>query len=165
LIVEAGGDGIAKIIEKFIEMYPEVPKRQVDIKINEMAFKDKRGNDTKPTWYLKPEYENLVSSSSSSVHEKAAEKPEKAEKVEKSSKAEKAEKAEKPEKTSNKRKLEKQEDPDAGKDNRGPKKFKRAFGLYVRDYREEADHQLGDCADVSSSMVSFSFCDNVFDMI
>ncbi len=134
LIVEAGGDGIAKIVEKFVELHPDVPKRQVEMKINEMAFKDKRGVDTKPTWYLKSEFEKYASGGTSSV----------AQEVEGTSNKTKA---------SKKRKIEKEEDQQqdssVSKEVKEPKKFKRAFGLYVRDHREEADEKLGDVPDVS----------------
>jgi len=47
LVKEAGPDGVNKVIEKFVTNHPFAPKRQVEIKINEIAVKEKRTNDTK----------------------------------------------------------------------------------------------------------------------
>lgn len=51
LVKEAGPDGIAKVIEKFVINHPFAPKRQVEIKINEIAVKEKRTNDSKLVCY------------------------------------------------------------------------------------------------------------------
>ena len=40
IINTAGPDGIQKIIKLFVEKHPSIPKRQVEIKINEVAIKD-----------------------------------------------------------------------------------------------------------------------------
>lgn len=141
MIVEAGGDGIIKIVERFIEEHPEVPKRQIEIKINEMAYKEKRANDSKPTWYLKTEFEQYLAGSSSAGASSTKEGGESSSKS----------------KTPKKRKLEKEEDgqPQEGdsREVKEPKKFKRAFGLYVRDHRDEADQKLGDIEDVSMQTI------------
>ncbi len=43
LLVQHATLGVAKIVAKFLEEYPDVSKRQTELKISEMADKEKRG--------------------------------------------------------------------------------------------------------------------------
>jgi SWI/SNF-related matrix-associated actin-dependent regulator of chromatin subfamily A member 5 len=45
IIIGAGGDGMMKIVEKFLEAYPDVPKRAIENKVFEISTKEKRGAD------------------------------------------------------------------------------------------------------------------------
>ncbi len=45
LLVSAGADGIAKVVDKFISNHAAYPKRQIELKINEIAVKEKRDDD------------------------------------------------------------------------------------------------------------------------
>jgi hypothetical protein len=56
-LVTSGPDGINKVVEKFTEKYPLFSKRQVEIKINELALKEKREEDSIKVWHIKPEFE------------------------------------------------------------------------------------------------------------
>lgn len=44
------------MIDRFIAKNPQIAKRQVEIKINEIAVKEKRSEDTKQVWHVKDEY-------------------------------------------------------------------------------------------------------------
>ena len=60
MIKEAGPDGVSKVVEKFVEKYPNYAKRQVELKISEIAIKEKRVNDSKLVWYILPQYEHYL---------------------------------------------------------------------------------------------------------
>ncbi|OZJ04712.1 hypothetical protein BZG36_01815 [Bifiguratus adelaidae] len=45
---------IVKLIEETKQKYPSVAKAHVENRIKEIAKKEKRGSDTKPTWYVDP---------------------------------------------------------------------------------------------------------------
>ncbi len=52
LIAAAGADGINKVVERFVAIHPTISKRQVEIKIMEVAMKEKRPTDiTKVHWH------------------------------------------------------------------------------------------------------------------
>jgi hypothetical protein len=57
MLVASGADGINKVVDKFIERFPNYSKRQVEIKINELALKEKRNDDSVKVWHIKPEFE------------------------------------------------------------------------------------------------------------
>ncbi|CDH52569.1 hypothetical protein RO3G_06701 [Lichtheimia corymbifera JMRC:FSU:9682] len=55
-IIEVGkNDGMTKLISeaKSNKLLQSLPKRQIEMKIKDMAIKEKRGSDTKPSWYMK----------------------------------------------------------------------------------------------------------------
>jgi hypothetical protein len=60
LVAESGAEGVSKITEKFIVDHPGLAKRQIDIKINEVAVKEKRDGDSRPVWYINPEWEEYL---------------------------------------------------------------------------------------------------------
>lgn len=57
LLVASGPDGINKVIDRFIERFSDYSKRQVEIKINEVATKEKREEDNIKVWHIRPEFE------------------------------------------------------------------------------------------------------------
>jgi hypothetical protein len=52
-------DGVPKIVERFCEKYSMYSKRQVELKLNELAVKEKRGTDNRAMWYIRPDYEHF----------------------------------------------------------------------------------------------------------
>jgi hypothetical protein len=46
-VKDAGPDGISKVVEKFVVNHPSMAKRQVELKIQEIAVKEKRATDSK----------------------------------------------------------------------------------------------------------------------
>jgi hypothetical protein len=60
MLVASGPDGINKVIDKFIEKFSNYSKRQVEIKINEIAVKEKREDDNIKVWHIKPEFEYFL---------------------------------------------------------------------------------------------------------
>lgn len=160
----AGPDGIGKIINAFYANHPHIPKRQVELKINEMAVKEKRPAITdKIIWYLRPEYEKYLDMENfeSALPEKPA-----AASAGKGSKSKKGAAAAavatsgavvsgSPDehasggkgKATSKRPREKDSgELEAGAEGTSagmPKKFKRAFGFFVKAKRAEAAKTLG----------------------
>lgn len=57
MLVASGPDGIHKVVDKFLEKFPQYSKRQVEIKINDLAVKEKRETDHLKVWHIKPEFE------------------------------------------------------------------------------------------------------------
>jgi uncharacterized membrane protein len=51
---------MTKIVLKFIDLHSSVSKRQVEIKINELAIKEKRATDTQKVWHIRREFEYLL---------------------------------------------------------------------------------------------------------
>ena len=52
--------GIATIVKDFVANHSEISKRQCEIKINEIAEKEKRPGDSRQVWHIKPEFESLL---------------------------------------------------------------------------------------------------------
>jgi hypothetical protein len=46
MLLAAGTEGVAKVVTKFVELYPAVSKRQTEMKITEIAVKEKRASDS-----------------------------------------------------------------------------------------------------------------------
>jgi len=62
-IASSGASGIVSVANQFASAHPgEVSKRKIISKIEEVAKKEKReeDGDTKPIWYILPEYENML---------------------------------------------------------------------------------------------------------
>lgn len=171
MLKAAGPEGIAKVINSFVTAHPLFSKRQVEIKINELAVKEKRPEDQYKVWHIKDEFAHFLeqpgpggyapvaaaaaSSSSSSAPPKTP-KSEGKVKEEKGTSAAKA--------TPGKRKRDSSGGDDgeaadggdgnnAGSATKEPKKFKRAFGFFVKAKRAEAEEQLGEDAVVSEQTV------------
>ncbi|KAJ3005050.1 hypothetical protein HKX48_000903, partial [Thoreauomyces humboldtii] len=45
--------GIGKLVEEIKIVFPEIPKNQIELKIREIAVKEKRPGDQRPHWYIK----------------------------------------------------------------------------------------------------------------
>ena len=48
------------MVERFVDNHPNFAKRQVELKISEIAIKEKRANDNKLVWYILPQYEHYL---------------------------------------------------------------------------------------------------------
>ena len=59
-LIEYPSDGVLKCVGRFMIKYPEFAKRQVELKINEIAVKEKRANDAKQIWHIKNEYQHYL---------------------------------------------------------------------------------------------------------
>eukprot|EP00981_Chlorochromonas_danica_P005429 scaffold1091_cov164-Ochromonas_danica.AAC.52 len=127
LLKASGPDGITKVVEKFIGLHPLFAKRQVELKIGEIAVKEKQGDDTCRVWHIRPEFQRYL---------------EDGVKTAESSKRKASSNAADDKDTGSTRKKAKKEEP-LEIDRNGPKKFKRAFGFFVKAKRAEAEAQLG----------------------
>ena len=164
IIHNAGQDGINKLVTTFLATHEGVSKRQAEIKINELAVKEKRPEDKYIIWHIRPEFERYLHMTSS---EAAAAGAAAAGASATSSAA--ANGAAEVGASSKKRKKEETDDadggdaptPNGGAHSNGngsaaaaatakePKKYKRALGYFVKAKRAEAAEQLGDAAVVS----------------
>jgi hypothetical protein len=109
-LIDSGADGMSKVVDKFLENHPEIPKRQIEIKVNEVAVKEKRDGNSKIVWHIKPEFQQYLQV------EFASPKPAP-------------------------KRVREEEEVITASDGR-PKKFKRAFGFFVKDKRIEAQDKL-----------------------
>lgn len=146
LIRDAGPEGVSRVVEKFSAIHPSYAKRQVEIKINELAIKEKRPNDTKQVWYILPQYEHYLAmeiddapAEAPSVERRVGAKPGRKPRV--------YAEGEEPVTAAKKRKraAEADEPTPTAKSSAGePKKFKRAFGWFVKETRQEAEEAAKD---------------------
>lgn len=62
MLVRGGADGVTKIVSEFYGRYAKdgVSKRQTEMKINEIAVKEKREEDARPVWHLREGFTHLV---------------------------------------------------------------------------------------------------------
>jgi len=62
MLVRGGADGVTKIVSEFHGRYAKdgVSKRQTEMKINEIAIKEKREEDARPVWHLREGFTHLV---------------------------------------------------------------------------------------------------------
>ncbi|GMI09136.1 hypothetical protein TrVE_jg12629 [Triparma verrucosa] len=52
IVARAGPTGIKFLVEQFQKLHPEISKRQAELKINEVANREKRSGDRKAQWYV-----------------------------------------------------------------------------------------------------------------
>ena len=174
LLDAAGADGIAKVVDKFLALHPTYAKRQIELKIYELATKEKPSDSSKVVWQIKPEYakylkmENFldkVEGGAQTAMDVASGGPA-AVKTNPSSKKE-GSTAKKPKSDSNvaekedlqsakkatpKRKLyEEEEDQSRAATSvaKEPKKFRAPFGHFVRERQADVEKELGGAAAVS----------------
>ena len=148
LIHNAKQDGINKLVATFLQSYPSVSKRQAEIRINEAAVKEKRPEDKYIVWHLRDEYEKFLHMTPEEAVAAAAHLAP-AESVPASAKKRKAEDG------------EEADTPAHGNGNgastpggadKEPKRYKRAFGFFVKAKRAEAEAQLGATASVTDAL-------------
>eukprot|EP00903_Cladosiphon_okamuranus_P016661 g15364.t1 len=56
----SGSKGMEKVVTDFTAVHPEASKRQVEKKIQEIAYKEKRPGDVRDSWYIRPGFESLL---------------------------------------------------------------------------------------------------------
>ena len=136
MLVKAGYDGINKVVNQFVTKYPNVSKRQTELKIAEIAIKEKREEDKGKVWHIRPQYAHYLtmdtaeSTGPASVSTSAAEdRKRKSVSIDESSK-----KRQSTESSVAKRKR--------GEELQEPKKFKNAFNIFVKKIRAQAEEEL-----------------------
>ena len=150
LLKAAGADGIGKIINAFYANHPHIPKRQVELKIADIAIKEKRpGGADKIIWYVLPEYEKYLNmenfeSSAPSLPEKTAKSASKGKKDKTATPVAEDEPSStgKPKATKRPRESDTTSVATPAQPSM-PKKFKRAFGFFVKAKKAEAEKSLG----------------------
>ena len=166
MVRDAGPDGLIKIADAFMAKHPNVSRRQTCFKINEFAFKDKLDTDKQKVWHIKPAYEYLLNIGSgggggSSSASKAKNPKKSTGGGGSASKSGSKASAATPRSctggsnsvSGGKRKHEGDTSPGtdgAGADAEPPRRFKRAFGFFVKAKRAEAEAKLGGDAKVST---------------
>lgn len=162
---------MSKIVVPLLESNPTVSKRQTELKINELGLKDKEGDETQKTWKLRPEFERYLhmtpeeieqldkqaplESGSSSGGGSSGKSSAKKKKVKDEAAAGDADGAggkaaagKAKGASSDKKRKRSAEDDGAGAEavpppGEGPKRYKRAFGHFVRAHRTEAEKTVG----------------------
>jgi hypothetical protein len=65
MLKRAGPDGMSKVVNEFTTNHPEISKRQTELKVFEVAVKEKQHDDTKQvrntfSYFLRHERVNLI---------------------------------------------------------------------------------------------------------
>jgi hypothetical protein len=65
MLKRAGPDGMSKVVNEFTTNHPEISKRQTELKVFEVAVKEKQHDDTKQvsipfSYFLRYEHINLI---------------------------------------------------------------------------------------------------------
>lgn len=144
IIVASGSDGIQKVIDKFLETYPDVPKRAIENKIFEIATKEKRDSDVSKVWHMKAEFEYLLG--------KGFKAPKGADTSAKKRKISAIDEDNSSETVTSSAMKKKRQD---GASTEPPAKPKRAFKFFVKATRHEAETELGPEASVFFTFLLF----------
>jgi len=60
ILIKAGPDGIVKVVSSFLQLHPSISKRQIELKVAEIAIKEKRPSDTTKIWHIRKEFEHYL---------------------------------------------------------------------------------------------------------
>ena len=146
--MKAGYDGINKVVNQFVSKYPNVSKRQTELKIAEIAIKEKREEDKGKVWHIRPQYAHYLNmdtvDAAAVIAGPAAASNTSEDKKRKS--LEETSKKKKHGSDSNASKRKREEDLHE------PKKFKNAFNIFVKRVRAQAENELKAKAGVSPSV-------------
>jgi hypothetical protein len=152
MLKKAGPDGMSKVVNEFVANHPEVSKRQTELKIFEVAVKERQEDDTKQIWHIRTEFEQFLhmensydskaSSSSSISGPKGGKSKEKEGKVLQVKRKRDEDGDEEEGEDGHKSKVAAGSTPGGGK--KAPKKYKRAFGFFVKARRADAEEMIGD---------------------
>ena len=136
MLVKAGYDGINKVVNQFVTKYPTVSKRQTELKIAEIAIKEKREEDKGKVWHIRPQYAHYLNmdisesaGATSTATTSTEDKKRKSVSIDGSSKRRQS-----TESSVTKRKR--------GEELLEPKKFKNAFNIFVKRIRAQAEEEL-----------------------
>jgi len=159
IVSSAGSDGINKVVNTFMAMQGNVSKRQIEIKINEIAVKEKRPEDYYIVWHLRDEYAKYlkmtgeqaaaaIASETANKKRKATDASPSADTTTKELASKSTTKGGNAEPKSGSKDggaQQKQKLDDGGPSSalKEPKRFKTAFGFFVKVMREKAEKQLG----------------------
>lgn len=128
-------------MEKFVTTHPVYAKRQVELKIGELAVKEKQENDTCKVWHIKPEFAKFLTMEVDQPAFSAADRGEgQSSAVTDSGKRKAAAVLDGDAKGAGSAKKARKDDDAQAQE---PKKFKRAFGFFVKAKRSEAEEKLG----------------------
>ena len=158
MLKKAGPDGVNKVVNEFTAIHTELSKRQTEMKIAEVAVKEKKADDVKQVWHIRPEFQHYLTmenfhdekafAAAAAAASSSSAVPEKKVKTEKGTAAK--------EKTTSaaaaKRKRDEDDNDDGERGGKGgstpagkePKKAKHAFGFFVKAKRSEAEAEIGD---------------------
>ena len=152
MLKKAGPDGVGKVVNEFTAAHPELSKRQTEMKIAEVAVKEKKGEDLKQVWHIRPEFEDYLKKENFYDGQVVLAQPAKSAK---SAPKEKAPSSSSSSSAVAKRKRDDDDDDgDSGARGKGgstptgkePKKAKHAFGFFVKAKRAEAEMEIGDAS-------------------
>jgi len=159
IVSSAGSDGINKVVNTFMAMQGNVSKRQIEIKINEIAVKEKRPEDYYIVWHLRDEYAKYLKmtgeQAAAAIASETANKKRKATDASPSADTSTKELASKSttkggaaepksaSKDGGAQQKQKLDDGGPSSALKEPKRFKTAFGFFVKVMREKAEKQLG----------------------
>lgn len=137
--MKAGYDGITKVVAQFVAKYPTMSKRQIELKIGELAVKEKHEEDKGKVWHIRPQFAHYLQLENFDESEGIPAAPSSANAAanddsEKKGRKKKEIPAVVPQDSANsKRKRE---------DDVEPKKFKTAFNIFVKAVRADAEADL-----------------------
>mmetsp|Transcript_9123 Transcript_9123/g.8154 ORF Transcript_9123/g.8154 Transcript_9123/m.8154 type:complete len:1404 (-) Transcript_9123:63-4274(-) len=148
-IQAAKQDGIHKLVTQFLNNHPNISKRQVELKINEIAVKEKRAEDPYKVWHVKSEFERYLKGSSGEFSEDTSNSSDKKRENDLDSHITTPPAAIKPKKrkienVSSSKSLDSQHVVITTEE---PKKLKRAFGFFVKAKKGDALALLEDQSD------------------
>ena len=155
-------------MQTFLSTHENVSKRQAEIKINELAVKEKRETDKYIIWHIRPEFEKYLHMTSSEAIAAAANAAPSSQQTVVSAASSSASSSTGAgaaatssqsstvaggSANAKKRKTEEVEEAEtttggAGGEVKEPRRYKRAFGFFVKAKRAEAESQLGESASV-----------------
>lgn len=148
IVAASGVDGMGRIVNKFVAQHPDVSKRQTEIKVNEIAVKEKWPGDAGKVWHIKKEFDHLLNggpSSSSSTAENSKKRKKSSSKSEPDAAKPTPKKAKKS--SSN---VSPPPEPPSSPPPTSNKKVKTAFHVFVKEKRGEVEEEMGEDASVSS---------------
>ena len=135
--MKAGYDGINKVVNQFVTKYPNVSKRQTELKIAEIAIKEKREEDKGKVWHIRPQYAHyLTMDNAEPTGAGPGATGTNEDRKRKSVGADDSTKKRKPSTDSSVTKRKR------GEDIQEPKKFKNAFNIFVKKIRAQAEAEL-----------------------
>jgi len=76
LLVSSGAMGISSVVSQFIAKHPTISKRQVEMKIAEVAIKEKHEGDNTKVWHIRPAHVYLLTQEFKEEEEAVAAVPE-----------------------------------------------------------------------------------------
>ncbi|CAM9745440.1 unnamed protein product [Chrysoparadoxa australica] len=57
LVARSGSKGLDRLVTEFVSSHTDISKRQVELRVQEIGFKEKRQGDTRESWYIRPAFQ------------------------------------------------------------------------------------------------------------